>query len=213
MAVPSRALRIFTADQPGAFVASIDSTTEIDNLLSDHRKNVALIGPGYGVGPATCSLVLRLLHSSRSVVLDADALTSFSADPQLLFDAIQARSAPALLTSHEGEMTRLFGGKGAKIARVIDAAASSSAIVVLKGADTLVAAPDGRVAININGSPWLATGGSGDVLAGLVAGLLSQCMSPWHAACATVWLHGEASTIIGPGLIAKDLPNAIVEVK
>ncbi len=135
MAVPSRALRIYTADQPGAFVESIDSTTEIDNLLSDHRKNMALIGPGYSVGPATYSLVLRLLHSSRSVVLDADALTSFSADPQLLFDAIQARSAPTLLTSHEGEMIRLFGGKGAKIARVIDAAASSGAVVVLKGAD------------------------------------------------------------------------------
>ncbi len=212
-AVPASSAGIYAAGQPGAMVRSVDSTADLDAVLSDHRKNVALIGPGFGVGPATCNLVLRLLNTSRAVVIDADALTSFSPDPQLLFEAISARSAPTVMTPHEGEFARLFGSKkGSKLSRAKAAAALSSAVVVLKGPDTLVAAPDGRVAINTNGSSWLATGGSGDVLAGLVAGLLAQDMSPWSAACAAVWLHGAAGTKSGPGLIAEDLPNAVNEV-
>jgi len=211
-AIPGRALNTYGADQPGALLHGVDSSHDLDELLSDHRKNAILIGPGYGVGPATCSLVLRLLNTARAVVLDADALTSFSADPHLLFDAIKSRAAPTVLTPHEGEFARLFGVNGPKIERATAAATLSGAVVVLKGADTLIAAPDGRIAINTNGSPWLATGGSGDVLAGLVVGLLAQGMTAWHAANAAVWLHGAAGAKVGPGLIAEDLPSAVVEV-
>ena len=189
-----------------------ESSTDLDELLSDQRKNAVLIGPGFGLGPATCSLVLRLLSSERAVVLDADALTSFAADPQLLFDAIHTRTAPTIMTPHDGEFARLFKLSGGKLAKARAAAKLSGAIVILKGADTVIAAPDGQAAINPNGSPWLATGGSGDVLAGITLGLLAQGMAPWHCASAAVWLHAAAAQHLGPGLIAEDLPKAIQNI-
>jgi len=210
-AVPSKSLGLL-GDQPGAMVRAVDTSTDLDDVLSDHRKNAAVIGPGLGVGPATCNLVLRLLATSRAVVLDADALTSFSADPPLLFEAVRARTAPTVLTPHEGEFARLFGAKGPKLARAKAAAVTSGAVVALKGPDTLIAAPDGRVAVNVNGSPWLATGGSGDVLAGLIGGLLAQGMTAWHGAAAGVWLHAAAAEHLGAGLIAEDLPDAVQNI-
>nr|WP_315197606.1 NAD(P)H-hydrate dehydratase [uncultured Aquabacterium sp.] len=187
------------------------------SLLDDPRLSAALIGPG-ALGGAQQGglrgLVLTLLASGRPVVLDADALTVFEEDPALLFAAIAGHSRPVVLTPHEGEFSRLFRGlpvgpEAGKLERTRAAARASGAVVLLKGADTVVAAPDGRATLNRHAPPTLATAGSGDVLAGLVLGLLSQGMPAWQAASAAVWLHGEAAASFGPGLLADDLPDCI----
>jgi NAD(P)H-hydrate epimerase len=210
-AVPPKAHAIYASEQPGAFVRALENAADIDDLLSDHRKNAILIGPGLGVGAGTSALVMRLLGTNRPLVLDADALTSFATDPQLLFEAIKARTAPTVLTPHEAEFRRLFQMKGSKPDRVRAAAAQSGAVVILKGPDSVVGAPDGRVVVNDIHAPWLATGGSGDVLAGVILSLLAQGMTPWHAACAAVWLHAQAGATAGPGLLAEDLPELIAD--
>ncbi len=215
LAVPSSTIEIYALDAPGAFVNAVDTEAELDHVLGDPRRNGVLIGPGHGVGAETAARVLRILSSDRAVVLDADALTSFQDDYGLLFSAIKRRNAPVVITPHQGEFERLFKhvpAKDGKLARARGAAADSGAVVVLKGADTVVAAPDGRAAIADNAPPWLATGGSGDVLAGIIIGLLVQGMLAWEAACAAVWLHGEAGKVAGRGLIAEDLPETLPKV-
>jgi hydroxyethylthiazole kinase-like uncharacterized protein yjeF len=191
--------------------------SELESLLDDHRLSAVLIGPG-ALGGTQASglqgLVLTMLASRRPVVLDADALTVFADDPTLLFAAIAGHIRPVVMTPHEGELSRLFrspvvAAEADKLSRARAAARLSGAVVLLKGADTVVAAPDGRAAINRHAPSWLATAGSGDVLAGVVLGLLAQGMPGWQAACAAVWLHGEAAVAVGPGLIADDLPAAI----
>ena len=192
MAVPAGAVALYAAEAPGAFVEALKTEADLDELLADTRRNGVLIGPGAGVGGVTRARVLKILAAGKAVVLDADALTSCEAGPQALFAAIAATEASTILTPHDGEFRRLFKDiDGSRLARARAAAAASGALVVLKGADTVVAAPDGRVAIASNAPPWLATGGSGDVLAGFILGLLVQKMVAWEAACAGVWLHGE----------------------
>lgn len=189
----------------------------LNSLLADDRLSAALIGPGAlgGTQPGGLrALVLTLLACRRPVVLDADALTVFAEDPSLLFAAIAGHSRPVVLTPHDGEFNRLFrvphvDGAASKLERAREAARLSGAVVLLKGADTVVAAPDGRASLNRNAPSELATAGSGDVLAGLVLGLLAQGMPAWQAASAAVWLHGEAASAFGPGLIADDLPELV----
>lgn len=177
--------------------------------IADRRLNAVLLGPGAGVGALTRDNVLAALRVKKSVVLDADALTSFARNPGRLFKAI---GSPCIMTPHEGEFARLFDTGGSKLERARRAAQSAGAIILLKGADTVAAAPDGRVVINGNAPPELATAGSGDVLAGLCLGLLAQGMPAFEAAAAAAWMHGEAGRVVGPGLIAEDLPEALPAV-
>ncbi len=207
VACPPEVLAIYARATPSAMTVPIANEAEFSALLADARKNVVLIGPGNGVGPETRARSLAALGAGKMVVLDADALTSFQDRPEALFEVTQGS---CVLTPHEGEFRRLFPDlEGGKLARARAAAALSGAVVLIKGADSVIAAPDGRAAINTNAPPELATAGTGDVLAGLVAGLLAQGMSAFDAACAAVWLHGEAGTACGPGLIAEDLCEAL----
>jgi NAD(P)H-hydrate epimerase len=187
-------------------VRGIGGIEDFKTLLDDPRRNVILLGPGGGTTLALRETVLAALATRRGVVLDADALTVFADAPSALFGAI---AGPTVLTPHEGEFARLFALAGDKLARARAAAASSRAVVVLKGADTVIAAPDGRAVVNANAPPELASGGTGDVLAGMITGLLAQGMDAFAAAAAAVWLHGEAGQAVGPGLVAEDLQAAL----
>jgi len=214
VASPRDALEVNAAQLTAIMVREADDARGLTSLLADPRKNAVLIGPGVGVGDRTKELVMAALGSSAAIVLDADALTSFATDPKPLFAAIAARAAPVVLTPHDGEFARLFGDLVAapKLERTRTAAARAGAVVVLKGADTVVAAPGGTASINATTSSFLATAGSGDVLAGMVLGLLAQKMPAFDAASAAVWLHGKAAADFGPGLIAEDLPETLPKV-
>lgn len=213
VASPPEAIAVNAAHLIAVMVEPVAGASALAALLADARKNVCLLGPGAGIGEATGRNVLTALESMVAVVLDADALTSFAENPKALFDAISGRPAPVVLTPHEGEFARLFPDiAGDKLARARAAAHRSGAVVILKGPDTVIAAPGGRAAVNANAPPWLATAGSGDVLAGLVTGLLAAGMPAFDAATAAAWVHGSAAYQIGPGLIAEDLTEAIPHV-
>jgi ADP-dependent NAD(P)H-hydrate dehydratase / NAD(P)H-hydrate epimerase len=213
IASPREALAVNAAASLAVMVRPVDGADELTSFLDDPRRNVVLLGPGGGVGQPMRDLVLAALKGERAVVLDADALTSFTEELQALCAAIRTRGKATLMTPHEGEFSRLFKTLGdeapSKLERARWAAQTTGAVVLLKGPDTVVAAPDGRAAIADNAPPWLATAGSGDVLAGIAAGCLAQGMLGFEAAAAAVWLHGEAGSAAGPGLIAEDLPEVM----
>jgi hydroxyethylthiazole kinase-like uncharacterized protein yjeF len=216
IASPREALTVNAASNLAIMVRPVDGADELTTCLADPRLNAIVLGPGGGVGQLMREMVLAALAGERGVVLDADALTSFAEAPGTLFAAIKAHGASStVLTPHEGEFMRLFskGSQDTEITSKCDrakaAAGASGAIVLLKGSDTVVASPDGRVSITENAPPWLATAGSGDVLAGFVAGLLAQGMPDFEAASAAAWLHGETGSEAGPGLIAEDLPDVL----
>jgi hydroxyethylthiazole kinase-like uncharacterized protein yjeF len=217
VASPRDALLANAAALTAVMVRAIDTPEEYyDALLADPRFNACVVGPGFGVGERTREVVSAVLSARRACVLDADALTSFSGDLQLLIAGVKNTTRPVVFTPHSGEFARLFdslrGAGGSKLDRARRAAEISGAIIVLKGPDTVVAHPDGRAAIASNAPPWLATAGSGDVLSGIIGGLLAQGVDGSDAAAMAVWLHGEAGAHVGPGLIAEDLPEALPAV-
>ena len=182
--------------------------------LSERKVDGVLIGPALGLDVEARSWVASALRGAWPCVFDADALTHIGAHRQGFIARLRRRAGPVVLTPHEGEFKRLFDSgprepARGKLQRAREAARLTGAVVVLKGPDTVIAAPDGRAAINDTGSPALATAGSGDVLGGVVAGLLAQKMPAFEAACAAVWLHGSAGERLGMGLIADDLPEAL----
>ncbi|SOE01766.1 NAD(P)H-hydrate dehydratase [Caenispirillum bisanense] len=207
VACPDVARPVYQMDAPGNIVTAVEGAADLAEMLRDERYNAVLLGSGGGRGALLGSMVLAALETGRAVVLDADALTGFADDPAALFDGI---TGPTVLTPHAGEFARLFPDlEGDRLMKARAAAQRSGAVVVLKGPDTVIAAPDGRVAINAVAPPTLATAGTGDVLAGMVLGLLAQGMAAFEAAAAAVWVHGAAAATHGPGLIAEDVPEAI----
>jgi NAD(P)H-hydrate epimerase len=210
VAVPEAALPVYAAALTSVMVHPVVRPEDLQALLADSRYSGLLMGPGAGIGPDTRARVLAMLKTGRATVLDADALSTFKGDAQSLFNAI---TGPCVLTPHDGEFVRLFESvidtHSDKLSRARAAAQASGAIVVLKGSDTVIAAPDGRAIINANAPPTLATAGAGDVLSGMVLGLLAQGMEPLLAAAAAVWMHGAAATDFGPGLLAEDLPDRL----
>jgi NAD(P)H-hydrate epimerase len=206
IAVSSVALPVYAAALTSIMVQPLAVPEDFECLLDDAHYKAFLIGPGSGTGEETRARVLAMLETGRPTVLDADALTTFADDPLTLDQAIKG---PCVLTPHEGEFRRLFDVAGDKLTRTRAAARRSGAVIILKGADTVITAPDGRSVINRNAPPALATAGAGDVLGGIVLGLLVQGMEPFLAASAAVWLHGAAAAEFGPGLIAEDLPDLL----
>jgi ADP-dependent NAD(P)H-hydrate dehydratase / NAD(P)H-hydrate epimerase len=199
VAAPAAALPVYRGDAPGVIVLD---RADWPALIADGRRNAVLVGPGCGVGEDTRGLVLAALAEGRAMVLDADALTAFAGRSGDLFAGL---SSQVVLTPHDGEFARLFPDlSGSRLERARAAAARAGAVVLLKGADTVVAHPDGRATINGDASPWLATAGSGDVLAGIIGGLLAQGLDGFAAAAAGAWMHA-AAVPRGPGLIAEDL--------
>ena len=218
VASPPDAVAVNAAQLTAVMVAPFAGAREFEALIADERRRAIVLGPGAGVGSALRKLIAAALTTpakNRTIVLDADALSSFAGDAPRLAALIARGGHQAVLTPHEGEFARLFEGAGDvnleddKLARARAAARLMGAVVLIKGADTVVAAPDGRASIGWDLPPWLATAGSGDVLAGLVAGLAAQDMGPFEAASAAVWLHGACGRAVGPGLIAEDLADAL----
>ncbi len=214
VASPPNAVQVNAMHLTAIMLQRFEGAEGLTELLEDKRKNAVLIGPANGVGAQTRENVQAALTSGAAVVLDADALTSFEEIPRDLFVAIDSYFAgPVVLTPHEGEFKRLFPAlEGSKLERAHVAAKQCHAVVLLKGPDTVIAAPDGRVTINTNAGPELGTAGSGDVLAGMVTGLLAQGMPAFEAAAAAAWLHGQAGHRVGRGLIAEDLPEQLPTV-
>src|SRR6267154_2200596 len=219
LASPRDALAVNAAALTAVMVRAVDTVIEFGELIEDKRLNACVIGPGAGMGERTRDFVQTALSAKRHLVLDADALTSFADAPDRLFESIKAAEDPqVVLTPHEGEFPRLFSDSSnkhpnrSKLERVRAAAERCGAVVLLKGPDTVVASPDGRASIAANAPPWLATAGAGDVLAGMIAGLLAQGVPAYEAACMGVWMHGEGAREAGPGLIAEDLTEVLPAV-
>ncbi len=211
LASPADALFVNASHLTAVMLRRVEDGAGLAAALADPRFSAVALGPGLGVEPETRARVHAALASGAAVVLDADALTVFAPAPEELFEMIAARTAATILTPHDGEFARLFPdlADAPKPERARAAARRSGASLALKGADTVIAAPDGRLAINANAPPWLATAGSGDVLAGIAAALAARGLPGFEAAAAAVWLHGAAGAEAGPGLIAEDLAPAL----
>jgi hydroxyethylthiazole kinase-like uncharacterized protein yjeF len=219
VASPGEALSVHAGALEAVMVRRSDGAAGLAGLLADRRHTAAVLGPALGVGSATRDMVTAALAAGSATVLDADALTSFAGAADRIAGLIAGQAdRPVVLTPHDGEFQRLFGAQpeivsaASKVTRARLAARLTGAVIVSKGPDTVVAAPDGRAAINANGVAWLATAGAGDVLAGLIGGLLAQGLDGFAAACAAVWLHAEAGAAVGACLIADDLPGALPSV-
>ncbi|MFL5238442.1 MAG: NAD(P)H-hydrate dehydratase [Rhizomicrobium sp.] len=210
VASPPDAVLVNAAQLTAIMVKPSDGAKGLRDLLSDKRYNVVVIGPGCGVGRQTQELVRIVLSSAAAAVVDADALTSFEEDPTALFRLVRE---PAVLTPHDGEFERIFPGvlgkSDSRIEAARAAAASAGCTVLLKGPDTVIAAPDGRAIVNSNAPAILATAGSGDVLSGFIGGLMAQRLDSYKAAAAAAWLHGKAASKFGPGLISEDLSDLL----
>lgn len=209
IAVPEVAFSIYAAALTSIMVQPLRKQGDFTRLLADRRYTAFLIGPGAGVNDATRDTAREILAAARPVLLDADAISVFAGRKTELAGAIRG---PCVLTPHEGEFARVFATGGDKLARARSAARDCGAVLVLKGADTVIAAPDGRAIVNTNAPASLATAGSGDVLGGLILGLLAQGTDAFTAAAAGVWMHGAAATAFGPGLLAEDLPDLVPAV-
>jgi ADP-dependent NAD(P)H-hydrate dehydratase / NAD(P)H-hydrate epimerase len=203
---PTEAAAVNAAHLEAVMLRPFDTEAELEQLAAD--VDAAIIGPAAGVNEATLLNVMALARTGAALVIDADAITVFRDDPEELFAVLDRDD---VLTPHPGEFDRLFPdllrASPERIAAARAAARQANSVMLLKGPDTVVAAPDGRAAVNVNGSPWLATAGTGDVLAGFIGGLVAQGMESFEAACAAVWMHAEAAELHGPGLIAEDLPG------
>lgn len=213
VASPKEAMAVNAAHLTAVMLREANGAVDVFRILGDRRFTAVGLGCGLVEGEETRAKTLACLASGAATVLDAGALVSFEEGPGELFEAIGALDRPVVMTPHTGEFTRLFKtlqpASDSKCERARAAAKTSGAVVILKGADTVIAAPDGRCAINANAPPTLATAGAGDVLTGIVLGLLTQRLPAFEAACAAVWLHGRAAAAFGPGLIAEDLPALI----
>ncbi len=207
LAVPEIAFQIYASQLLSIIVKPYANAATLAQLVDDERINAYLIGPGAGISKHTRSSTLDLLRTGKPVVIDADALTAFAEQPQTLADAVKG---PCVLTPHAGEFAKLTGHTIAatqtlKIAQAQAAARTFNATLLLKGAVSIIASADGRILLNNNAPPTLATAGAGDVLAGFITGLLAQGMPAFEATAAACWMHGSAATLFGPGLIAEDL--------
>lgn len=206
---PPGAAPVLAPTLEAVMLASFATADQLAALA--HPMDAVVIGPAAGLTEATAANVAALGRTGAAMVIDADALTLFRDRPGDLFACLDRDD---VLTPHEGEFERLFPGLLAegREAAAIEAAKRAGTVLVLKGGATVIAAPDGRCVVNGNGSPWLATAGSGDVLAGMIGGLLAQHMDSFDAACAAVWMHADAAHRFGPGLTAEDLPDLIPAV-
>ncbi|RYH09280.1 NAD(P)H-hydrate dehydratase [Tropicimonas sp. IMCC6043] len=226
LAAPGSAMAECAAHLTSVMLRRCNGASELGVILGDERLNALCLGPGLGVGAATCDMVMTALGSRRRCVLDADALTSFADQPARLFAHLHSK---VILTPHAGEFARLFpdiaqrlaavpehGPAFSKVEATQEAAARAGCVLLFKGQDSVIAEPGGRAVVHSasyeRSAPWLATAGSGDVLAGLVCGLLARGAWPVSAAQTATWLHVEAARRFGPGMIAEDLPEEIPAV-
>jgi hydroxyethylthiazole kinase-like uncharacterized protein yjeF len=219
VAAPKAALPVLSATLEAVMVHETQGAAGLKKFLADERLNAVLLGPGNGVGKATKAAVETAAKAKRALVLDADAISSFTRESGKLSKLLKMNRIQALVTPHYGEFSKLFGGDSAqvlahesKIEKVRAAAKHLGAVVLLKGPDTVVASPDGRVTVSNNAPPWLATAGAGDVLGGIALGLIAQGMPVFEAASAAAWLHGEAANEAGFGMTAEDLEPALKPV-
>ncbi len=215
VATSKSAFYINAAQLLSIMVGAFDGPAGLAAYLADPRLNAVLIGPGAGVSAETRDLVAAVLSTDATAVLDADALTSFKENPQELFDLVRNRPAPTILTPHAGEFARIFpelDNAESKLLQTKRAAEISGGVILFKGPDTVIAAPDGLAAINESAPPWLATAGTGDVLAGLITGLSAQGMAALDAAVAAVWMHAELARTYGPGMIAEDMAGMLPDL-